>query len=171
MKRKKSVARFGLLLAALITGVSLSLSFGMAPSSARAGGDAGLISKKSPYSVKVTLDRLEAVLKEKGFTIALRWNHAARAKGVGMALRPTELLLFGNPKVGTHFFTSQQTAGIDLPMKALAWEDENGQVWLTYNDPAFIARRHGITDRDPVVAKMTGALKKFTDAAVAPTAK
>ncbi len=131
------------------------------------GGDTGLITKKSPYSVKVTLDRLEGILKKKGFTIALRWDHAARAAGAGMALRPTELLVFGNPKVGTHFFTSRQTAGIDLPMKALAWEDENGQVWLAYNDPAYIARRHGITDRDATVRKMTGALQKLTDAAVA----
>lgn len=152
-----------------ITLIALLLILLVAPL-AMAGGnhdDAGLISKKSPYSVKVTLDRLEGILKKKGFTIALRWDHRAGAQKVGMSLRPTELLMFGNPKVGTHFFTSQQTAGIDLPMKALAWEDENGQVWLTYNDPAYIARRHGITDRDATVAKMTGALKKLTDAAVA----
>ena len=127
--------------------------------------DNGLISKKSKYSVSETLDRLEKVLKEKGLTIALRWSHSERAEKVGIPLRPTELLLFGNPKLGSNFFTSNQTAGIDLPMKALAYEDENGQVWLTYNDPKYIADRHGIHDRDEVVAKMTKALDNFSSAA------
>ncbi len=126
----------------------------------------GLIVKRSPYSVKVTLDRLESALKKKGITIALRWDHAARARAVGIDLRPTELLVFGNPKLGSHFFTSKQTAGIDLPMKALAWQDEKGQVWLGYNDPGYIARRHDIEDRAAIVAKMRGALDKLTDIAV-----
>lgn len=128
-------------------------------------GDNGMITKKSNYSVKETLDRLEGVLKEKGITIALRWSHSDKGNSVGIPLRPTELLIFGNPKLGTNMFTSKQTAGIDFPMKALAWEDEKGQVWLTYNDPAYLAKRHGITDRDEVVKKMTGALGKFTSAA------
>jgi len=128
----------------------------------------GMISKKSAHGVKETLDRLEAVLKKKGLTIFARVNHGAGAKKAGIELRPTELLLFGNPKLGSHMFTSNQTAGIDLPMKALAWEDEKGQVWLTYNDPAFIAKRHGITDRAKVVAKMTGALDKLTGVATRP---
>ena len=132
---------------------------------AQADTDNGLISKKSHHSVKETLDRLESALRKKGFTIVARWSHDAGAKKAGMELRPTELLIFGNPKVGTHFFTSQQTAGIDLPMKMLAWRDEKGQVWLAYNDPAWIARRHGITDRDPVVAKMTRALAGFAQRA------
>ena len=127
--------------------------------------DNGMISKKSNYSVTETLDRLEDVLKKKGITIALRWSHSENGKKVGIPIRPTELLIFGNPKLGTNFFTSKQTAGIDLPMKALAWEDEKGQVWLTYNDPAYIAKRHGIKDRDEVVKKMTGALDKLTSAA------
>lgn len=122
----------------------------------------GLITRQSQFSVKETIDRLENVLKAKGFTIATRWSHDAGAKKVGMELRPTELLIFGNPKVGTHFFTSNQTAGIDLPMKALAWQDEKGNVWLTYNDPAYIAERHGIKDRPETVKKMTGALNKFS---------
>ena len=130
--------------------------------------DNGLVSKKSAHSVKVTLDRLEAKLKEKGIGVALRWNHAAKGKAVGIPLRPTELLMFGNPKLGTHLFTSKQTAGIDLPMKALAWEDEDGQVWLTYNDPAYIAKRHGITDRDEVLAKMSKALDGLSTYATQP---
>jgi len=132
------------------------------------GSNHGMISKKSAYGVKETLDRLETILKEKGITIVTRWSHDAGAKKVGIALRPTELLLFGNPKLGSHMFTSAQTAGIDLPLKALAWEDEKGQVWLTYNDPVYIANRHGITDRAEIVAKMTGALDKFTGVATRP---
>lgn len=127
----------------------------------------GLISKKSPYSVKKTLNRLEKVLRSKGITIAKRWSHDKAGKKVGIPLRPTELLIFGNPKLGTHFFTSNQTAGIDLPLKALAWKDENGQVWLTYNDPQYIADRHGIKDRENIVKKMTAALDKMTNAAIA----
>ena len=128
-------------------------------------GDNGKINKKSHFSVKVTLDRLENVLRKKGITIVTRWSHHAGAKKVGIALRPTELLIFGNPKMGSHFFTSNQTAGIDLPMKALAWKDEKGQVWLTYNDPVYIANRHGINDRPAIVKKMTGALNNLTNAA------
>lgn len=126
----------------------------------------GMITIKSANSVKVTLDKLEAVLKKKGITIVTRWSHDAGAKKVGIKLRSTELLIFGNPKLGSHFFTSEQTAGIDLPMKALAWQDVYGQVWLSYNDPAYIAARHHIKDRAKIVAKMTGALKKLTGIAV-----
>ncbi len=126
----------------------------------------GLIVKPSHYSVSETIDRLEGVLEKKGITIVTRWNHAAKARGVDIPLRDTELLLFGNPKLGSHMFTSQQTAGIDLPMKALAWKDEKGQVWLGYNDPKYIAERHGIDDRAKVIAKMQGALDKLSDAAV-----
>jgi uncharacterized protein (DUF302 family) len=127
--------------------------------------DNGLISKKSKYSVHETIDRLEKVLKEKGIGIALRWDHSQKAKEVGIPLRPTELLVFGNPKLGSHFFTSKQTAGIDLPLKMLAYKDAKGQVWLVYNDPKYIAKRHGITDRDKIVAKMTKALAKFASVA------
>jgi len=127
--------------------------------------DKGMISKKSQYSVKVTLDKLENVLRKKGITIVTRWSHHAGAKKAGIPLRPTELLIFGNPKLGSHFFTSNQTAGIDLPMKALAWKDKKGQVWLTYNDPTYIANRHSIGDRPKIVKKMTGALNKLTNVA------
>ena len=135
-----------------------------------AAGD-GLVSKPSPYDAHETLDRLEDVLKQKGITIFARVSHTAGADDAGIKLRPTELLIFGNPKVGSHFFTSRQTAGIDLPMKALAWQDAAGQVWLSYNDPQYIADRHGISDRPEIVAKMRGALDKMTDAATAPPAR
>ena len=127
--------------------------------------DKGLITKKSQFSVKETLDRLEDVLRKKGITIATRWSHSDNANKNDIPLRDTELLIFGNPKLGSHFFTSNQTAGIDLPMKALAWKDDKGQVWLTYNDPQYIADRHDITDRPEIVKKMTGALNKLTNVA------
>lgn len=136
-------------------------------STAWAGDVPGLIVKKSPYSVSVTIDRLENALRKKGISIVTRWNHAAKAKAVDIPLRPTELLLFGNPKLGSHMFTSEQTAGIDLPMKALAWQDKQGQVWLGYNDPQYIADRHGISNRADVVKKMQGALDKMTNLAIA----
>jgi uncharacterized protein (DUF302 family) len=137
---------------------------------AAAAGD-GLITKASPYSAGETLDRLEAVLKKKGITIFARVSHTQGAAGVDIELRPTELLIFGNPKLGSHFFTSKQTAGIDLPMKALAWEDAGGKVWLTYNDPQYVADRHGITDRAEIVQKMTTALDNLTNAAIRPPEK
>ncbi len=139
------------------------------PASAPAGAQVeGMVVKPSPHSVKETLDRLEAALKEKGIQVALRWDHAARAKAVGIELRPTELLVFGNPRLGSHLFTAGQTAGIDLPMKALAWEDARGQVWLGYNDPDYIASRHHVTGRDAVLARMKAALDRLSDRAVAP---
>lgn len=129
----------------------------------------GLVSKKSEYGANETLNRLQAVLEKKGITVFARVSHTAGAEGVGIALRPTELLIFGNPKLGSHFFTSRQSAGIDLPMKALAWKDADGQVWLTYNDPQYIADRHGITDRGEIVSKMSGALDRMTNAAIGRT--
>ena len=122
----------------------------------------GLISQKSKNSVDVTLDRLESIVTEKGLTVFARIDHSAGAKKVGLELRPTKLLIFGNPKIGTLMMQSNQVAGIDLPMKALAWEDETGQVWLTYSAARYLASRHHIDDREAVVEKMTGALRKFT---------
>lgn len=129
--------------------------------------EAGLISKKSPYSVKKTLTRLENVLRSKGMTVVKRWSHDSSAKKAGVTLRPTEVLLFANPKLNTHLMIDQQTVGIDLPMKALAWLDDQGQVWLTYNDPQYIAKRHGIQDKDEVLQKMAAVLNEMTDAAIA----
>ncbi len=143
-----------------------ALILALVPLGAQAAGVAGLVVKESPYGAVETIDRLEAVLKDQGITVVARWSHHEGARRVGMELRPTELILFGNPKVGTHFFTSKQTAGIDLPMKALAWEDADGLVWLGYNDPQYIADRHGIDDRDDIVTEMTGALDRLTEAAV-----
>ena len=134
---------------------------------AGAGDINGLVKKPSPYGVSETLDRLEQILQEKGIAVALRWNHGENAANVDIDMRETEVLMFGNPKIGSHLMTSAQTAGVDLPMKALAWKDADGNVWLAYNHPAYIAQRHGIDDREDTVAKMAGALDKLTGAAVA----
>lgn len=132
---------------------------------ASAAADQGLVVKPSAYGVDETLDRLEQVLKTKGLTIFTRIDHSAGAANVGLDLRPTQVLIFGNPKMGTALMLSKQTAGIDLPMKVLAWKDEQGRVWLAYNDPAYLAGRHQINDRGDVLKKMTGALGKLTDKA------
>jgi uncharacterized protein (DUF302 family) len=122
----------------------------------------GLIKMKSMHSVTVTLDRLENIVKKKGITVAVRWNHSAKAKKIGIPMRDTQLLIFGNPKLGSHLMTSEQTSAIDMPLKAIAWKDASGQVWLAYNDPAYIAKRHHITDRDEVVKKISNALAAMT---------
>lgn len=133
---------------------------------AMAGGD-GLITKKSANSVKETIDILEATLKKKGIGVWARVDHKANGATVGESLRPTTILIFGNPKLGTPLMRSNQTIGLDLPMKALAWRDENGQVWISYNDPAYLASRHGIKGKDAVINKMTGALDKLSGKAAA----
>ncbi len=133
---------------------------------ARADGD-GLVTIKSGNSVKVTIDILEAALKKKGIGVWARVDHQANGATVKESLRPTTVLIFGNPKLGTPLMRSNQTIGIDLPMKALAWRDANGQVWLTYNDPQYLAHRHAIKDKDAVIKKMTGALGKLSGKAAA----
>jgi uncharacterized protein (DUF302 family) len=130
--------------------------------------DTGMVSVKSTHSVTDTLDRLETLLKEKGMTVFARINHTAGAEKVGLALRPTEQVIFGNPKVGTPFIQCKQTVAIDLPQKALAWEDENGQVWLSYNDPQYIAQRHEAEDCGEVIDKLSKALGNFAAAATEP---
>ena len=105
--------------------------------------DNGLITVPSAHGVKETIDRFESDMKSKGMTIFARIDHAAGAKEAGLVLRPTELLIFGNAKSGTPLMQSYQAIGIDLPLKALAWEDAAGKVWLSYNDPAWLAARHG----------------------------
>jgi uncharacterized protein (DUF302 family) len=119
--------------------------------------DNGLITVASHHSAKDTIDRLEADVKRKGMTVFARIDHAKGARDVGLALRPTELLIFGNAKGGTPVMQAQQTTGIDLPLKALAWEDAAGKVWLSYNDPEWIAARHGVAAGAPVKA-MAAAL-------------
>lgn len=124
-----------------------------------------LMNVKSANDVKTTADKLEAVLKDKGMTVFTRIDHAAGAKKVDKELRPTELVIFGNPNIGTLLMQCQQTVGIDLPMKALIWEDESGQVWFSYDNPDFTKNKHSVEGCDPVFEKITGALAKFAAAA------
>jgi len=127
-----------------------------------ANADNGLITAKSPYPVDETLDRFEAAVTNKGMTIFARIDHAEEAAKVGKKLQPTVVLIFGNPTIGTLLMQSTQTAAIDLPLKLLAWEDDGGQVWIAYNNPDYLVKRHAITDRDPIVEKMRKAMSHFT---------
>jgi len=128
----------------------------------------GVVTVKSSHTVKDTTDRLESILKGKGMTVFGRVNHTAGAKKVGKTLRPTELLIFGNPKVGTPLMLCQQTIALDLPQKALVWEDDTGNVWVAYNDPLYLARRHDLKGCEKVLKKVKQALANFTNAATAP---
>lgn len=123
-----------------------------------AQADFSMMVSKSPHSVAVTIDRFEAALKEKGITVVARVDHAVAAASAGMTLRPTQLLIFGNPRLGTPLMQSDQRIGIDLPLKALAWEDDTGQTWLGVSRPSALAARHGISDRAEVVDKLTETL-------------
>ena len=126
----------------------------------------GLIEVRSAQSAKATMDKLEETVKQRGLTVFARIDHAAGATKIGRALRPTELLIFGNPQGGTPLMECAQTAGIDLPLKALVWEDASNQVWVGYNDPAFLAHRHGAASC-PVVENLRKALAGIAEATVA----
>jgi uncharacterized protein (DUF302 family) len=126
----------------------------------------GLVTITTKYSVGEALDRLEAALKAKGVKIFARIDHAAGAVSVGMKLRPTQVLIFGNPKAGTPLMQANQTIGLDLPLKILSWEDDAGRVWLTYNDPNWLARRHHLdAAAKPAVQALAVVLANFAKAA------
>lgn len=127
--------------------------------------DDGMVNIPSQFSVKQTADRLETLLNKKGMTVFNRINHAKGAKGVGIELNPTELILFGNPKVGSPLMQCQQTIALDLPQKALIWQDANGKVWLSYNDPEYLQKRHDVKGCDNNFAKIKKALAGLTKAA------
>ena len=126
----------------------------------------GLIEIKSPHSAKDTMNKLEDIVKQRGLNVFARIDHSAGATRIGKNLRPTELLIFGNPQGGTPLMECAQTAGIDLPLKALVWEDASNQVWVGYNDLAFLAQRHGAT-ACPAVDNLRKALAGIAEAAVA----
>lgn len=126
----------------------------------------GLVEKSSPYGVAETMNRLEAAVKQRGLQVFLRLDHAAGAAKIGRTLKPAELLVFGNPQGGTPFMECAQSVGIDLPIKALVWEDSAGQVRLGYNDPAFLAKRHGVP-ACPAADGMSKALSGIADGVVA----
>jgi len=125
----------------------------------------GLVTLQSAFSVKETVDRLAAEVQAKGMSVFARIDHAAGAAAAGLALRPTELLIFGNAKGGTPLMQAQQTVGIDLPLKALAWQDAGGKVWLSYNEPEWLARRHGEAALKAVTDPLAGVLAAVAKAA------
>ena len=128
--------------------------------------DTGLVCVQSRHSVKATIDRLEAALNASGVTVFARIDHAAGAASVGMELRPTEVLIFGNPRAGTPLMQAGQSIGLDLPLKMLAWEDAGGSVWLTYNDPTWLAARHGLGEAvATAVALLASVSKKLAETA------
>jgi uncharacterized protein (DUF302 family) len=108
--------------------------------------DNGLVHLRSPYSVAETLKRLEAVLQARNLTVFARVDHSGEAEKAGLKMRPTQLVIFGSPKGGTPVMVASPTLAIDLPLKALAWEDADGPVWLSYNSPDYLKRRHEIPD-------------------------
>ncbi|MER8884999.1 DUF302 domain-containing protein [Mesorhizobium sp. M0074] len=127
----------------------------------------GLITVQSRFGVAETIDRLVGTVEGAGLLVFARIDHAAGARSVEASLRPTQLLIFGNPKGGTPLMQDRQLAGIDLPVKALAWEDEQGKVWLSYNDAHWLAERHGLGDasRNAVAAIAAGMDKVIAAAA------
>jgi uncharacterized protein (DUF302 family) len=124
----------------------------------------GFLSKPSKYSVTETIQRLSAILKSKGVAIFAVIDHSGEAEKAGLKMRPTQLLIFGNPKAGTPLMIAAPTTAIDLPLKALAWEDAEGKVWLSYNSPDYLQQRHGFP---PELLKNIAAVKPLFDQALA----
>ena len=125
----------------------------------------GIVDVKCSFGVKETGDRLESVLKDKGMTIFNRLNHSEAAKNVGVELRETELIIFGNPKAGSPLMKCQQGVAIDLPQKALIWKDSEGNTWISYNNPKYLKKRHNISNCEEVIAKLETALAGIAKAA------
>jgi uncharacterized protein (DUF302 family) len=145
--------------------IALVLLVSCACTVARAA-DNGIVTKASKHSVQITMDRFEAAAKERGFTVVARVNHAGAAAKAGLKLHPIELLIFGNPKGGTPIMVAAPTAGIDLPLKTLVWEDADGKVWLSYNSPDWLKARHGVEGAEKPLAGMGKALAAMAAKAV-----
>ena len=144
---------------------AFALMLSIAPGAAFAAGHAdanGLVHVKSAHDAATTIDRLAAAVEGAGAKVFARVDHAGGAAKIGEALRPTVMLMFGNPKLGTPLLQETQKMGLDLPLRAVAWTDDDGATFLTYRDPAVMAAAQGIAADHPTVAKMTGALGKLT---------
>jgi len=127
----------------------------------------GLTTLRSSHGPKDTMNR-RAEVKAKGMTVFARIDHAAGAAEMGLSLRPTEVLIFGNAKAGTPLMQAEQGIGIDLPLKALVWQDASGTTWLSYNDPSWLAKRHALgREVEATASAMTGALAAVARAATA----
>lgn len=125
----------------------------------------GLITIQSQHSVNETADRFEKLVNDKGLKFFMRIDHTKNAENVDLALRPTQLILFGNPVAGTALMNCAQTVAIDLPQKALFWEDADGKSWLSYNDPTHIKEQHSIEGCDAVLEKVSGLLSALSNSA------
>jgi uncharacterized protein (DUF302 family) len=125
----------------------------------------GMLNVESMFSVENTANRMENILKEKGMTIFNKINHSQSAGKVGIELRETQLIIFGNPKAGSPLMKCQQSIGIDLPQKALIWKDKNNKVWISYNNPRYLKKRHKISDCEKAIAKIEKALANITKSA------
>lgn len=147
--------------------MSLIIAVSLVTLSTFAAAAEGLVAVRSPHSVAATMDRVEAQAKQRGLNVFARIDHAAGAAKIGKTLRPTQVIIFGNPQGGTPFMECAQTVGIDLPLKVLVWEDGMGQVWLGYNDPGFIAKRHD-AENCSAVTNLNKALQGLSKASVAP---
>ncbi len=126
----------------------------------------GMLKMESPYTVKVTLDRLVGVMEPKGIKIFARIDHTEGAKSIGEDMPPTELMLFGNPKLGTPLMKLNREVGFDLPMRALAWQDDEGKVWLAVTNPAELNQTYALAGADGLIDKMNEAIKAFADEAL-----
>ena len=156
-------------LRSLIRGQVIALSATLGLWGMQAMATDGLTTMQSSFGPQDTVRKLEAAVKAKGMTIFARIDHAAGAEEVGLALRPTELLIFGNTKGGTPLMQSDQTMGIDLPLRALVWQDAAGNTWLSYNDPSWLAHRHGLgAEAATTVRALTAALNALAKAATTP---
>ena len=131
-----------------------------------AAHDSGLVTVSSPYDVEETSDRLEDIIIEKGLTLFARIDHASNAVKVDLELPPTQLLILGNPKVGTPLMQCASTTAIDLPQKILVYQDDNNQTQIVYNQPEYLKQRHHIEGCDEILEKVTQALNGITQAAV-----
>ena len=128
----------------------------------------GLITIESQFGPKETAERLDGEIKTHGMKVFARIDHAALATEAGLTLPPTEVILFGNPRGGTPLMQAKQTIGIDLPLKVLVWQDASGQTWLSYNNPNWLAKRHGLDGGNGIISAMSEALRAMaTKAAVA----
>ena len=130
--------------------------------------DTDLVTLPSAHGVTETVERLKALLAQKGIDVFAHIDHAAGAGEVGLPLRPTHVLIFGNPRAGTPLMQSRQTIGLDLPLRTLIWEDEEGKAWLTYRRVADLARQHRVTGRDEAVQALDDGLAGLARAATAP---
>jgi uncharacterized protein (DUF302 family) len=129
--------------------------------------DTDLVTLPSAHDAPETVERLKALLAQKGIEVFAQIDHAAGARTVGLPLRPTQVLIFGNPKAGTPLMQARQTIGLDLPLRALVWEDEAGKVWLTYHRVADLARQHQVTGRDETIKVLDDGLAGLARAATA----